>query len=121
VIRIIVCGSRSWNDRKLIANTLYDLAVEYGTDITIVHGDAKGADRICEQEAQKAGLLIEAYPADWVGQGKRAGLIRNERMAALGADLCVAAWDGRSTGTAHMMDTARLYGIPVRVIGKAAA
>jgi YspA, cpYpsA-related SLOG family len=119
--RIIVCGSRSWGDRKLIENTLYDLAVEYGCDITIVHGDAKGADRICEQEAQKAGLLIEKHPAEWGSLGKRAGLIRNEMMAGLGADLCVGFWDGRSTGTAHMMDAARAKGIPVRVITKASA
>lgn len=48
-----------------------------------------------------------------------AGLLRNVRMAGVGADLCIAFWDGRSTGTAHMIDQARAQGIPVEVVGAA--
>lgn len=115
--RVIVCGSRRWNDRARIEATLYEIAIRFGSDLTIVHGGAKGADRIAEQEAQKAGLLIEAHPADYSdGAGKLAPLIRNSKMASLGADLCVAFWDGRSTGTAHMMEMARAHGIPVEVV-----
>lgn len=120
-VRIIVCGSRHWTDRKAIADKLYDVVTERNLrfpDPVIVHGAAKGADRLCEDEAGKAGLLVEAHPADWEAHGKRAGLIRNEQMAELGAVLCVAFWDGRSTGTAHMMDTARRHGIPVEVVQK---
>ena len=115
-MRVIVCGSRRWRDRAAIERRLFELP-DPGS-VTIVHGGAQGADRICEQEAQKAGLLIEVHPADWGSLGKRAGLIRNELMASKGADLCIAFWDGRSTGTAHMMETARRYGIPVEVIMK---
>ena len=82
---------------------------------TIVHGKARGADRLADDEAGKAGLLTEPHAADWDRYGKSAGRIRNEEMAALGADLCVAFWDGRSTGTKHMMDTAAAHGIPVEV------
>ena len=115
-MRVIVCGSRRWRDRDRISDRLYHLVMEHGGDITIVHGAAQGADRIAHQEAQKAGLLVEPHPADWGGLGKRAGLVRNTVMASLGADLCVAFWDGRSTGTAHMMDEARKQGIPVEVV-----
>jgi len=90
--------------------------MEHGGDITIVHGAAQGADRIAHQEAQKAGLLVEPHPADWEKHGKAAGPIRNIEMARLGADLCIAFWDGQSTGTAHMMDEARKQGIPVEVV-----
>lgn len=83
---------------------------------TIVHGDARGADRLAGEEAGKAGMLTEAHPADWDAHGKGAGLIRNAHMAALGADLCIAFWDGRSTGTAHMIGEARRRGIPVEVV-----
>lgn len=117
--RVIVCGSRRWHDRKLIADTLNALVLERDyrfPDPVIVHGDARGADRLAADEAGKAGLLVEAHPADWDGLGKRAGLIRNSRMAELGADLCIAFWDGRSTGTAHMLDEARKRGIPTRVV-----
>lgn len=36
-------------------------------------------------------------------------------MAALGADLCIAFWDGSSSGTLDMMERAAKYGIPIEV------
>ncbi len=115
VTRIIVCGSRDWTDRELIADRLFDCP----TDSVIVHGNAKGADRIAHQEAEKLGLLVEAHPADWERYGpKRAGHIRNEEMAKLGAVLCIAFWDGRSAGTQSMMDKAGAHGIPVETVWK---
>lgn len=112
--RIIVCGSRGWHDRERVADRLFDLPVSS----IIVHGAARGADRIAEQEGQKLGLLVEAHPADWEKYGKSAGYRRNELMASLGADLCIAFWDGRSLGTQHMMDLAKKYGITVEVVMK---
>lgn len=115
-MRIIVCGSRRWRDRARIEQWLSTLP-DPGS-VTIVHGNAGGADRIAHQEAQKAGLLVEPHPADWERYGKRAGLIRNHQMAELGADSCVAFWDGQSTGTKHMIDEATRRGIPVEIITK---
>ena len=113
--RVIVCGSRLWNDRATIERRLADLP-DPGS-VTIVHGGARGADRIAHQEAQKAGLLVEVHEPDYtIHSSKAAPLIRNRRMAALGADLCIAFWDGRSSGTAHMMDEAKRVGIPVEVV-----
>jgi hypothetical protein len=112
VTRIIVCGSRRWQDRDRIADRLFDCP----TDTTIVHGNARGADRIAHQEAQKLGLLVESHPADWERHGKRAGVIRNEEMADLGAELCIAFWDGSSKGTEHMISAARMRGIPVETV-----
>lgn len=111
-MRVIVTGSRRWRDRDAISNRLFDLPV----GSTVVHGNAAGADRIAHQEAQKLGLLVEPHPADWEQHGKSAGPKRNREMARLGADLCIAFWDGSSTGTAHMMDKAREQGIPVEVV-----
>lgn len=110
-MRVIVTGSRKWRDREAIANRLFDLPA----DSVIVHGNAQGADQIAHQEAQKLGLLVEPHPADWGSLGKRAGLIRNTVMASLGADLCLAFWDGTSIGTAHMVDQAETHGIPVEL------
>jgi SLOG family YspA-like protein len=117
--RVIVCGSRNWHDRERISDVLADAAVSLGTCwLTIVHGNARGADRIAEQEAQKHGFFIESHPADWDAYGKQAGLLRNADMARAGADLCIAFWDGRSTGTKHMIDEAQREGIPVWVVEK---
>jgi YspA, cpYpsA-related SLOG family len=98
----------------LIAEVLAELP----SNTTIVHGGAQGADRIAAQEGQKLGLLIEEHKPDWKGLGKRAGYARNELMAKAGADRCIAFWDGRSSGTAHMMEMAAKYGIPIECIHK---
>jgi hypothetical protein len=114
--RVIVCGSRRWHDRQRIADRLADVPPV----ATIVHGAARGADRIAHQEAQKLGLLVEPHPANWAEHGKAAGPIRNEAMAAAGAVLCLAFWDGQSTGTADMMRRATAHGIPVEVVSSVA-
>jgi len=114
--RVIVCGSRGWTDREKIADRLFDLPVTS----TLVHGDAKGADRIAHQEGQKLGLLVEPHPYRLFispsVSAKRAPLIRNEYMASLGADLCIAFWDGRSRGTADMVDRAEAHGIQLELV-----
>lgn len=111
---MIVCGSRDWTDRQAIANRLFDLP----TDSVIVHGCAQGADRIAGQEGEKLGLLIEEHPVtkdDYAYYGNRAYFLRNRRMAMLGAELCLAFWDGRSRGTAMMVDLAEQHGIPIEL------
>ena len=113
-MRVIVCGSRGWTNRDRICSRLFELP----GDSTVVHGAARGADRIAGQEAEKLGLLVEAHPADWETHGKQAGFIRNKKMAELGADLCIAFWDHRSSGTQHMMSCAEWARIPVEIISQ---
>lgn len=116
-MRVIVCGSRRWNDRQAISSRLADLVCDHpGEEITIVEGDGGNADKMAGQEALKGGLLVEPHPADWKRHGKSAGYVRNAEMVELGADLVIAFWDGRSKGTQHTMDLARAAGIPVDVI-----
>lgn len=115
-MRVIVCGSRKWRDRGRIVSRLADLPA----DTTIVHGGAPGADQIAHQEAQKLGLLVEVHIPDYdTYSPKFAPLQRNAAMALLGADLCIAFWDGRSTGTSHMVAQARERGIPVEIVAVA--
>jgi hypothetical protein len=115
--RVIVCGSRGWHDRDKIAERFHALVLTHAPHYpVIVHGNARGADRLADEEAGKAGLLTEPHPADWDTHGKAAGFIRNEEMAKLGAALCIAFWDGRSTGTQDMMTRAEKHGIPVEVV-----
>lgn len=115
-VRVLVTGSREWSDpnaaRKMIADRLFDLPV----DSVVVHGAARGADRFAHQEAQKLGLLVEPHPADWERYGKSAGFRRNAEMVSLGADICLAFWNGKSNGTKHTIELAEKAGIPVEVI-----
>ena len=113
--RVIVCGSRRFHDRELMAYTLSNLQIKRGWTPLIVHGAARGADRIADEEAGKLGLHTEPHPADWERHGKAAGVIRNEEMAALGASLCVAFWDGRSRGTWDMIERAKTHSIPYEI------
>jgi len=110
---VIVCGSRGWSDRAAIAARLEPLT-EVGA--VVVHGGARGADRIAGEVAVELGLELEVHPADWDQYGKRAGYVRNVRMARLGADLCIAFWDGASRGTQSMIGAAHKHGIPVEVV-----
>lgn len=109
-MRVIVCGSRSWTDRGRIQERLAQLP----RGAVVVHGCARGADRLAGDAAHTLGLTVEEHPAHW-SQGRFAGIVRNEKMADLGADLCIAFWDGLSTGTKHMVDTAWDRGIEVEL------
>jgi hypothetical protein len=124
-MRVVVTGSRGWTDRGRIAERLaqVDLALPPHSDAPVIvvgynpeKDSPKGVDRIAYQEAQKLGLIVEPHPARWDEHGKRAGFIRNEEMARAGADLCIAFWDGRSTGTLDMIVRAVKHLILVDVV-----
>lgn len=109
-IRVIVCGSRSWTDKKAIFRRLEKLP----DNTVIVHGNCKtGADRLADECAKLLHFEIEKHDADWKQFERAAGPIRNEKMAKLGARLCLAFWDGTSTGTKTMINAAITHNISV--------
>ena len=115
-VKVIVGGSRSFTDAKLLKEKCdYYLsdAVAKNYDIEIVSGTAKGADRLGENYALEKGYHIAFF--NWSGYGKRAGYLRNEEMANY-ADALICFWDGESRGTMHMIDIAKRKGLPVRVV-----
>jgi len=111
--RIIICGSRDWEDSVAIERVIQGL--EPGEDI-IVTGGAHGADQMAEEIANRLGFAVEVRRALWEENGRAAGFIRNEEMAAAGADACIAFWDGLSRGTADMMARAEKHGIKVAIV-----
>lgn len=111
--RILVTGSRTFTDRDLIEHVLAEKFKE--GDIVIVHGGARGADRMADEWAVINSVKRDVYPvvsSDWQRFGKRAGILRNEVMLDSGPDLVIAFWDGKSKGTAHTISEARRRGIP---------
>ncbi|MDR3135180.1 MAG: DUF2493 domain-containing protein [Deltaproteobacteria bacterium] len=68
----------------------------------IVSGLAKGVDTLAIEYANKRGIGLKMFPADWKRFGRSAGPRRNEEMARY-ADYGVAVWDGLSHGTKHMI------------------
>jgi hypothetical protein len=107
--RVLVCGGRDFDDWAMLCTVLNALN-PYPT--VVIHGAARGADRMAGDWARANGLSWEAFPADWQRDGKAAGVIRNSRMLAEGKpDLVVAFPGGR--GTADMVAKARKVGVPV--------
>lgn len=113
--RVIIAGGRDFHDYALLKQTMDRLLSNIENNIVIVCGMARGADRMGERYAKERGLAIDYYPANWDLHGKRAGYIRNEQMVQ-NADALVAFWDGQSRGTKHMINTAKQYGLKIRVI-----
>jgi hypothetical protein len=112
--RVIIAGGRDFFDYRLLESRLNRI-LSQKVNVVIVSGMAKGADSLGERYARERGLLISYFPALWNQHGNRAGFIRNEEMAK-NADACVCFWDGKSTGTKHMIDTAETMKIALRVI-----
>lgn len=113
--RILITGSRDWDDRFSIARAMLDAADDATGEVIIVHGLCPtGADAIADDFAEFMNWKIETHPADWIKHGKAAGPIRNQEMVKLGADICLAFPKGESKGTRHCMKIAEKAGIEVR-------
>lgn len=117
MFRLLITGSRSWNDVAVIESELRNVYRMYGSDVVLVSGACPtGADAQCERVAKIAGWLIETHPADWNKDGKRAGFVRNAKMVWLGADMCLAFIKDESAGAAHTAELATKSGIQVRKV-----
>lgn len=98
-MKVIIAGSRDVTSLYLVE----DASLMSKFDITeVVSGGARGVDRLGEIFAEKNGLPVKVFPADWIRFGKSAGHRRNREMAQY-ADALVAVWDGVSPGTKGMI------------------
>jgi hypothetical protein len=110
-IRLLVCGGRDFADRRLIRSQL-DRFHEGGMIGVLINGGARGVDSIAAKWADDNWVACETYEADWKGQGRAAGPIRNQRMLDEGKPDEVWAWPG-GRGTADMVRRAKAAGVPV--------
>ena len=113
-MKVIVAGSRNFNDYNLLKNKL-DVILSNQKEVIIVSGTARGADKLGERYAEETHHKLEKYPAMLDIYGKSAGYKRNEEMAKV-ADSCVVFWDGKSSGTKHMIDLVKKFNLKLRVI-----
>lgn len=121
-IRIIVAGSRSFNDYELmrtaLMNYFFGIKLTKEDCVTIISGGAKGADLLGEEFAKNNHFNLCRFPADWDKHGKSAGIIRNCEMAKYakeGMGVLFAFWDGKSRGTNHMITYAEKIGLEVHI------
>lgn len=133
--KIIIAGSRSFNDYELLKNKIsyYTSNILDKNLITIISGTANGADRMGEwysrEILKKEPLLfpakwndIKGLPENLIGinssglkYNKRAGHDRNEEMAK-NATHCIVFWDGKSKGTQNMIKLAKKYNLKLKIV-----
>ena len=118
-MRILVTGSRDWNQPDVIARALLDTWLENDRpnlkDMILVHGECPtGADAMAKVVAFRQKMTIEPHPADWNKYGRRAGPARNQEMVSLGADVCLAFIRNESKGATLTARLAEKAGIRVK-------
>ena len=115
-MRIVIGGSRDYNDYKFFAETLDRLLCDVPkNDITILSGHCRGVDLMAERYAEERGINLEIFPADWKTYGKGAGPVRNKTMVE-NADAVIAFWNGISKGTKSLIDHAIKQGRNVKIV-----
>lgn len=122
--RILITGSREIAHRDTVADAITNVWRENGRPhLTVVHGGARGADRIAGQVASqnRDRATEEIHLAVWRPDGqdgpvdKLAGFTRNQLMVDLGADVCLAFLKegAKNSGTRDCIRRAQKAGIPV--------
>lgn len=134
--RILVTGSRHWSSTYEMRRIIHATLEEFGPDVTFVHGNATGADRLAALAAGWFGASAEAHDADWYApcretcqpghREKRygrdycpaAGEYRDQAIVDLGAVACLAFLVPRKSSPCEEVldfaDRGSKAGIPVR-------
>lgn len=124
-MRLLVCGSRYLTrglHLQAMSEALRKVLPQPGVRVTLIHGDAEGADRFSEEALRLAwgeDFWVERFPADWKRHGRAAGPLRNARMLSEGRpDFWVAFQmkGAANKGTSDMLRRAQKAGIPGRSI-----
>lgn len=110
-MNLIIAGSRTYTNYITV-----DRAMRSLTATRILSGGATGVDELGERYAQSHGIPLTIYPANWERHGKAAGPIRNEEMAR-NADALLLIWDGQSSGSKSMLQTAWKYKLKITEVG----
>lgn len=114
-MKLLICGGRDFNDRKLFRETMEGLP--YPVITAVIHGGARGADTLADLWGKKYGVPVIRMDALWEAYGKKAGGMRNQAMLDLLQPDAVLAFPG-GNGTADMVRRAEKAGIPTTVIQK---
>ncbi|MCL2544566.1 MAG: DUF2493 domain-containing protein [Clostridia bacterium] len=80
----------------------------------IVSGGAKGVDTSVREYAQAHGVKLTEFLPEYEKYGRSAPLKRNIAIIEY-ADVVMAFWDGKSSGTRHVISNCRKKGVPVKV------
>ena len=113
VRKVLVTGDRNWQSENVIMRELRKMKPDI-----VVEGGAKGADSLAKKAANKLGIEVREYQAEWDKYGRAAGPIRNQEMLREKPDLVLAFHSNieKSKGTKNMITLARRQGVPVKLV-----
>lgn len=107
-LSVLATGSRDWKrdaGRYLEQLSLACPLLDVAADVTLTHGDCRGADKLCAAAARRRGWEVNPCPADWDGWRARgcvaaAGGARNQEMIdEVEPQYAIALFTPESTGT----------------------
>lgn len=111
-MKVIIAGGRDFNNYEMVKETMKELNIIV---TEIVCGGARGADTLGYGWAKENNIPVKMFPAEWDIYGNSAGMIRNHEMGDY-ADYLVAFWDGKSRGTADMINYMQQLGKHGKVV-----
>lgn len=104
--KIVVAGSRTFDDYRLLCDVL-DFHINGEKEVIIISGGAKGADSMGEVYAASHGFKCLKFKPDYDKyEPKVAPIKRNEEMAKEATE-GIIFWDGVSRGTWNMIQNLR--------------
>lgn len=115
-MRTVIAGSRkcglinnnTW-DYEFLINIIDQVVRENNLKITeVISGHANGPDKAGEMWAKRTEIPVRVLKPDW-NKGRMAAFITNNEMAKIG-DILIVIWDGKSTGTQHMINQMQKLG-----------
>ena len=105
-MKVAVIGSRS---------LLIDPSIFIPENIScIISGGANGIDSLVENYADKHNILKCIYRPEYHKYGRNAPLMRNKTIVDE-ADLIIALWDGKSSGTKYTIAYAKKLKKPIKI------
>ena len=117
--KVIIAGGRDFDNYEymcgILNNLLYNSTNFAKRDIKIISGMAKGADTLAIRYADEHKITKILFPANWKAYPRIAGFLRNNDMLNVATHL-IAFWNGKSSGTKHMIDIAQEKGIPIWIL-----
>lgn len=115
-MKLAIVGGRDFSDYQKMCDSLADIE---GKVAMVISGgrrpDGKGADTLAIRWAEERGKTWIEFLPDWDQHGKAAGPIRNEFIAKACTHF-VAFWDGKSRGTADVLQRAKNHKKRYRIV-----
>lgn len=124
--RILVTGSRAWNNRKFIRDILKSVYKEHPDAVLVTGACPRGADYYASDEWLRLGGIVEEHPASWGVHDidcsewcksrphcRKAGFRRNAEMVELKPIMCLAFIRDNSPGSTYTVGLAEQAGIVV--------